>query len=228
MIPPHIQQSTKDNCGLTAVKMILQGLEIDYNEPFSKLTFAEVDAEWTIHLAYILAHHSVKDFTMYTEFVGVNWSLYQNKTNVHELFANAASSNIRVVPVVVSSDNLKRFLNLRQYACILLVNLSLLDCMLCDSFFDQASSAGSNAPLLPSKLACLGWLSFCKFKRPTCDDFVGHFIVLIGYDAELDVFYYRDPGKTVARCAIKADVLDLARSCPGTDNDVIIVNMTKR
>lgn len=50
-------------------------------------------------------------------------------------------------------------------------------------------------------------------------DYLGHFIVLIGYDPTEDLFIYRDPATTDEFCTISADDLDLARQAEGTDHD---------
>lgn len=49
--------------------------------------------------------------------------------------------------------------------------------------------------------------------------FSGHFIVLINYDPNEDVFIYRDPAQQDKVCVIQADILDSARQSIGTDND---------
>jgi hypothetical protein len=48
---------------------------------------------------------------------------------------------------------------------------------------------------------------------------IGHFIVLINYDPNDDVFIYRDPAQQDKVCVIQAEILDSARQSIGTDND---------
>ena len=57
------------------------------------------------------------------------------------------------------------------------------------------------------------------------DDFAGHYIVLIGYDAERDLFYYRDPGSNETLCCCSVQVLEAARMSSGTDHDMIVVKI---
>lgn len=56
--------------------------------------------------------------------------------------------------------------------------------------------------------------------------FVGHYILLIGYDCDSDGFLYRDPGTQEPMCIISGKDLELARSSLGTDLDTIIVKAT--
>lgn len=56
-------------------------------------------------------------------------------------------------------------------------------------------------------------------------DFVGHYIVLIGYKAEEDSFYYRDPGSDELVCKCHSSVLEKAKNAIGTDHDMIVVKL---
>src|SRR5690606_24670834 len=53
--------------------------------------------------------------------------------------------------------------------------------------------------------------------------FVGHYILLVGYDPEQDIFTYRDPGTDTELCYIEGGELEKARNSLGTDHDVIVV-----
>ncbi|KAJ3151973.1 hypothetical protein HDU89_001617 [Geranomyces variabilis] len=55
--------------------------------------------------------------------------------------------------------------------------------------------------------------------------FVGHYVLLVGYDARTDRFLYRDPGTAHELCAVDADRLDEARRADGTDCDAIVVRV---
>ncbi|KAJ3122243.1 hypothetical protein HK098_002982 [Nowakowskiella sp. JEL0407] len=56
-------------------------------------------------------------------------------------------------------------------------------------------------------------------------NYVGHYIVIVGYDAEEDRFLYRDPGADSELCVIKASDLEKARCASGTDHDCIVVKV---
>ncbi|KAJ3010535.1 hypothetical protein HKX48_007362 [Thoreauomyces humboldtii] len=88
-------------------------------------------------------------------------------------------------------------------------------------------------------LSCCSWTSrsltrpdVFPRKHPTAykgkghtKEFVGHYILLISYDADDDAFLYRDPGTEHSLCRVDADVLHAARMAPGTDCDVIVVRV---
>ncbi|KAJ8324304.1 hypothetical protein QVD99_008209 [Batrachochytrium dendrobatidis] len=74
---------------------------------------------------------------------------------------------------------------------------------------------------------CLPCLAFRNYKTiyDQQNEFEGHYIVLIGYDAARDVVYYRDPGVSDTLCSVKVDCLDKARMSCGTDCDLIVVKV---
>jgi hypothetical protein len=92
------------------------------------------------------------------------------------------------------------------------------------------NNANASTPLLPKKpkRTCLG---ICNtygkkgYDYVTHHDFQGHFIVLIGYDRENDVFFYRDPGTDSELCAIGGDELETSFYAKETDRDAIVVRM---
>ncbi|KAI8905506.1 Guanylyl cyclase [Gorgonomyces haynaldii] len=208
---PHIPQLTTTDCGLAAVSMILTALCKPGVSVPELMRVRQISSEWTIQLAYILAYFQVTDFTMYTSYIGVNWqhstnkfygSLSQDMKIVHSLFAKAQDHQVRVVPLIVSMENLKRFMSADQYACIVLVNLNDLVLVSCCISYGKSG-----------------------YQFLTESEFVGHYIVLIGYDAEQDIFFYRDPGTNAQVCTITSQDLDRARSAQGTDHDLIIVKI---
>lgn len=76
--------------------------------------------------------------------------------------------------------------------------------------------------------SCVGiCTSFSKrgYELVTSTDFEGHYIVLIGYDRENDMFFFRDPGTDSELCAASGDNLEAAFCCKETDHDMIVVKM---
>ncbi|KAJ1541915.1 hypothetical protein HK096_009801, partial [Nowakowskiella sp. JEL0078] len=59
-------------------------------------------------------------------------------------------------------------------------------------------------------------------------NYVGHYVVLVGYDSAEDQFLYRDPGTDAEVCVIKALDLEKARCAGGTDHDCIVVRVPNR
>ncbi|KAG1150746.1 hypothetical protein G6F37_001274 [Rhizopus arrhizus] len=200
---PHIQQDSNWDCGLACVVMTLQGLgfRCDLEEIQAACS---VNSVWTIDLAFILKNY-VHDFTYYTSYLGSRKEYQEQKfyqqdfdedeKRINRLFAIAKSCSVHVVRMILPLDDYKRFLHCKQFATITLVN---------------------------KRQGCLG--SVCgkldlfleKFKGY---DYLGHFIVLIGYDPTEDVFIYRDPAVKDQFCVISADDFDDARQSEGTDHD---------
>ncbi|KAI8801391.1 Guanylylate cyclase-domain-containing protein [Cladochytrium replicatum] len=57
------------------------------------------------------------------------------------------------------------------------------------------------------------------------EEFVGHYVFLVGYDPEEDVFLYREPGTTAELCAMSTDDMEKARCASGTDHDCIVIRV---
>ena len=175
---PHIQQTNAWDCGLACIAMILTA----FSQPQSPIHLAHLVPSrsiWTIDLAYLLKHHQIPDFTYYTSYIGVNWGhathhfykqeMSRDRQRIHFLFANAHSSNVRVVPVILGMSDMARFLLSSSYALILLVDLAFLECSRCSQdneknqqpkFVDQWKSILNAASLffnnVKSRLNCGG------------------------------------------------------------------------
>ncbi|KAI8923866.1 Guanylyl cyclase [Entophlyctis helioformis] len=206
-IIPHRPQHFSWDCGLVSVSMVLAGMGVPRSQPHDIYALYPVQSIWTIDLAYILRHFDVHDFTMYTSYIGVNWQnvskhFYTDTSSddirrVHSLFAKARDAHVRVVPLVLSIDDIRRFLVSNRYAIIMLVNVNLLSCSLCKKGYDMIYEP----------------------------EFVGHYVVLIGYDPATDMFSYRDPGTEAPLCQVSSTVLEAARMSSGTDHDLIVIKV---
>jgi hypothetical protein len=53
--------------------------------------------------------------------------------------------------------------------------------------------------------------------------YVGHYILITGYDAVRDGYYVYDPGKGPEPVLVDAHDLDAARQCAGTDEDLLVI-----
>ncbi|KAI8078155.1 Guanylyl cyclase [Gilbertella persicaria] len=216
---PHINQDTNWDCGLACVVMTLRGLGFIVSvEEITRQ--CPVNSVWTIDLAFLLRNY-VQDFTYYTSYLGSrkeyqDQKFYQDSFNedekrVNKLFAIAKSCSVHVVRMMLPLDDFKRFLFCKKFAIITLVNARLLRCQLCKQHRGCLGSLCSQLDLLLER--CKGY------------DYLGHFIVLIGYDPTEDLFVYRDPAANDAFCTISADDLDEARQSEGTDHDCIVVKL---
>ncbi|KAI9206691.1 Guanylyl cyclase [Polychytrium aggregatum] len=203
-----LQQLADWDCGLACVSMVLTALNIPRSSPAELHGICPLQNIWTVDLAYILRRFGVEDFTYYTSYIGVNWqylsksfyrdSITEDQSRVHALFAGAADRNVRIVPMILDMNDIRRFLISGKYAVIILVNLSVLNCGTC-------TKKG--------------------YEKISGDDFVGHYILLAGYEPDSDTILYRDPGTNEVLCAVDADDLDVARSSLGTDHDAIVVRV---
>lgn len=59
------------------------------------------------------------------------------------------------------------------------------------------------------------------------ENYAGHYIFLVGFDPDTDEVLYLDPSSDSSIKYISSDILDTARSQPGTDLDVIIITKPK-
>ncbi|KAI8614782.1 Guanylylate cyclase-domain-containing protein [Chytriomyces sp. MP71] len=144
---PHISQPSQWDCGLACVSMVLKSLRLfSHSDPLDLRLFVHRDAVelgsvWTIDLAYLLKAFGVSDFTYYTTYIGVNFNyaskqFYKNafltdSRRIHSLFADAQDNGVRVVPLLLPLDDMKRFLMSGRYAILMLVNLSGVSCRVC-------------------------------------------------------------------------------------------------
>ncbi|EGF78764.1 hypothetical protein BATDEDRAFT_12878, partial [Batrachochytrium dendrobatidis JAM81] len=200
------------DCGLACTSMVLAGLGIPRSTLLDVSNMCSTRSIWTVDLVYIFRHYGVQDFTMYTSYIGVNWqnaskpfyrdSIAEDLKRVHSLFAKARACQVRIVPLVLAMDDICRFLASNRYAIIILVNFNLLKCTTCSKNKAKTSTIYDQQ-----------------------NEFEGHYIVLIGYDAARDVVYYRDPGVSDTLCSVKVDCLDKARMSCGTDCDLIVVKV---
>ncbi|TPX60797.1 hypothetical protein PhCBS80983_g01522 [Powellomyces hirtus] len=84
-----------------------------------------------------------------------------------------------------------------------------------------SSSLSSSTPLSSSSHTN----KHSRSSKSLAASFVGHYILLVGYDPDSDRFTYRDPGTDHEMCTVDADALHEARRAPGTDCDVIVVRV---
>jgi Guanylylate cyclase len=53
--------------------------------------------------------------------------------------------------------------------------------------------------------------------------YAGHYIFLVGFDSNTDEVLFLDPSSDSGIKYVSSGILDVARSQPGTDNDVIVI-----
>ena len=60
------------------------------------------------------------------------------------------------------------------------------------------------------------------------ENYAGHYIFLVGFDVNTDEVLYLDPSSDSGMKYVSSDILDTARSQPGTDLDVIILTKPEK
>ncbi|KAI8812718.1 Guanylyl cyclase [Cladochytrium replicatum] len=221
---PHQQQVASWDCGLACTSMVLTALGSRIYSPVELSNVIGVTSIWTIDVAYLLKRYGVEDFTYYTSYIGVNWdnikspfyngdgTLQVDQPRIHSLFAAAKDAGVRVVQMILKLDDLRRFLRSERFVAIVLVDLNYIRCAVC---------AKRNRRGMHRR----------HHTRPTSkggdkdEEFVGHYVLLVGYDPEEDIFLYRDPGTTAELCAMSADEMERARCASGTDHDCIVIRV---
>jgi len=129
------------NCGITCVSMVLYGIG-KFKSTQEIFDFYPITSTWTVDLAFILKHYEIDDFVFYTTHLGVNWEhvkipFYKqtyddDRQRIHSLFRIAGEKRVKIVPRKVTLEEIREFLVLNRYAIILLVDLNLLWCQLCN------------------------------------------------------------------------------------------------
>ncbi|XP_055599302.1 protein GUCD1 [Uranotaenia lowii] len=208
----HFRQRYDWDCGLSCIVMLLGRHEkLNFLENFKDIChkggFGE--STWTIDLCYILRDFDIKHKFL-TKVFGANPShvgkeyykcFNADETRVNKKFQQASLNDIPIEVKSISNIELIKHLAFNGNV-ILLTNASLLYCDLC------------KANKLSIELrSCLGL-------KPT---YMGHYIVLCGYDMRIEKFLYRNPAFKDKICYMSFEAVERARKACGTDEDVILI-----
>lgn len=66
------------------------------------------------------------------------------------------------------------------------------------------------------------------FYSPNLERYAGHYIFLVGFDPNTDEVLFLDPSSDSGMKYVSSGILDVARSQPGTDKDVIIIKKPRK
>ncbi|RIA89433.1 Guanylyl cyclase [Glomus cerebriforme] len=202
-IVPHVLQQNSFDCGPACVCMVLRGLGFFGINLWELNKKVAVSSIWTIDLAFLLRYYAPDlDFTFYTTHTGARAddkfyrsSFDEDERRVNRLFSIAKNNNVNVIRMILPLENFRRLLFNSKFVIIALVNSRFLKCQLCQVY------------------------------KLRVNDYVGHFIVLIGFDPNSNCFIYRDPGITEQYCMISMNDFERARRSCGTDEDCIVIRM---
>lgn len=200
----HYRQRFDWDCGISCVLMLLNEADRQqFLDNFQEICEYEKFGEstWTIDLCYLLNRYNVKHM-FYTVTYGVRKAykcnvFYKNVYIKDEVRVNRKFEEAPKQGITIKQDrvNLEDILThlASSNPILILVNANSLRCVFCDKS---------------------GWLD---------STYLGHYVVLCGFDCFQQLIHYRNPAKTNHVCSANFDCFEDSRTCFGTDEDVIFV-----
>jgi hypothetical protein len=208
--------------------MATRALGIRHYDIHAVRTLCPIVSIWTIDLAHLLRRCGV-NVGFFTTKAGANESYAQETfyadsiaedvQRVNSLFKTAAAAGIAVHEQSVRVQQLQQIVSTGRHLIIALVDKR------------QLWGSSEEAPLASTHfLRSTGTKdstgSAIDAASPSTSasetHYVGHYIVLCGYEAALDVFHIRDPGQQHRHVCVPVSRLEAARKCFGTDEDLLI------
>ncbi|KAK1299414.1 hypothetical protein QJS10_CPB14g01678 [Acorus calamus] len=205
---PHVRQLCNWDCGLACVAMVLSALRIEGGDIHSLREMCNTTSIWTVDLAYLLHKFSV-DFSFFTVMLGVNpdfsaETFYKEQLpddlgRVDSLFKNALECGINIQCRSISAREISFLMLSGKYIAVALVDKYKL----AQYWLKDICVSGCYGESL---------------------DYIGHYVVICGYDTETDEFEIRDPASSRKCERVSLPCLEEARKSFGTDEDIIFVN----
>ncbi|XP_010905388.1 guanylyl cyclase 1 isoform X2 [Elaeis guineensis] len=206
---PHVRQLFNWDCGLACVLMVLKTLGIDHYNIHDLEKLCCTTSIWTVDLAYLLHEFSVS-FSFFTVTLGVNpefsaESFYREQLQddvgrVDGLFKKALEAGISVQCRSISGKDISVLILSGQCIAVALVDkMKLRRTWLKDVHVPEWYGRSS--------------------------DYMGHYVVICGYDADSDEFEIRDPASSRKYERVSMQCLDEARKSFGTDEDILLVSL---
>ncbi|XP_065172524.1 protein GUCD1 [Atheta coriaria] len=215
----HHRQRYAWDCGLACVQMVLpeqhaRQLETNFHSICQDEGIAK--STWTIDLCYILRRFALPH-AFYTLTLGAHTGYKQaafyssifasDEDRVNRRFAEAEALGLRVRR---SSLTLAGVLaRLRRGPAIALIDSSRVACPVCK----RNRLSVELRKCLPIPLPAPAYL--------------GHFIVLCGYDLRSRAIYYRNPARHDHYCVMSLETFEESRRAFGTDEDIIFIENSK-
>ncbi|XP_020577219.1 protein GUCD1 isoform X2 [Phalaenopsis equestris] len=203
---PHVRQQFLWDCGLACVLMVLRTVGIGHCDIHQLVDLCSTTSVWTVDLAYLLKRFSVS-FHFFTVTMGANPNfsdetfyreqLQDDLRRVDGLFQKALETGISIACRSISGVEIAALISSGQYIAVALVDKIKL-----------SQSQQKDGLISDERL-----------------DYMGHFIVICGYDAEGSEFEIRDPASSRKNERVSLECLDSARKCYGTDEDIILVSL---
>ncbi|KAI5059493.1 hypothetical protein GOP47_0025812 [Adiantum capillus-veneris] len=206
---PHVEQLHSWDCGLACVLMVLKTLGIEGHDLKSLEELCSTSSIWTVDLAHLLRLFDV-EVAFLTVTIGANPSfavetfykenMEEDGERVNKLFEKAPEVGIQVQWRSISAQELSMLILSGRYLAIALVDKRKL----CYPWLEELGLSD-----------CCGMIT----------GYTGHYVVICGYDMELDEFEIRDPASSSENGRISLQALDEARKSFGTDEDLLLISL---
>jgi len=219
---PHIKQLERWDCGLCCLGMVLSATN-KANCSLENLKQIHLGTVvWTLSLAYMLRDFGLK-CTFYTiqRNICANYetdifSLQQNAPDkeifhkalaiVQEKEKIAEKNGIVIVEREISSEEFKQAI-INGHVAIVLINSLFFGCLECHP--DQFNE-----------------FTFCSMPIGG-DPYRGHYVVISGYNPELDVYLFKNPSGSKEICFVPVSTFEHSRRTYGTQQNLLLVDLSK-
>jgi len=230
----HIRQEENWDCGRASTLMAMSA-GIEKYAPIDA-HFKGVNSIWTVEIALAL-HHIGLPVVYFTNinadsndarFEGMPfYNDYKvDKVRISQCFRTAHSSDLTIVEKSLSKEEFRKlFVDAKLgpiFQCvILLVDANRLTRPYLALDMDRISVLYLLRRYY--RLAVETFENLTKWvKRPSYN---GHYIVVIDFDSATNLYQYRNPSSMFKSSFVDADVLHIARTASGTDEDMIFVEL---
>jgi len=229
---PHLRQRYDWDCGLVCCQMCLKW--VNKAQSFAAITSrCTTQSTWSIDLAYLLHGYGI-DARYFTITWGADDSyqaidyykenLVHDKARVNSLFQRASEIGLHVEMRSVEMDQIIEALKKETCVTIVLVDTQRFE-EGCAAVAERRRKQGRGATLESEEAAALQRLPHSLPPTGIDRGFVGHYVVLVAYREDQDVFEISDPGVAAERRVIDRVALELARKRHGTDEDLLVIDV---
>ncbi|CAN0837760.1 Guanylyl cyclase 1 [Linum grandiflorum] len=206
---PHVNQLHSWDCGLACIVMVLNTVGIGDCSIKALEDMCDTNSIWTVDLAFLLKRFSIR-FSYFTVTIGANPNFSVEKyykeqlptdlVRVDMLFEKAPEEGIKIQCRSINEREISCLILSGKYIVIALVNQYKLS----RTWLEDAI------------------LSSLENSDP---EYVGHYIVICGYDSGSDEFEIRDPASSRKHERISSKCLEEARKSFGTDEDLLLISL---
>mmetsp|Transcript_5072 Transcript_5072/g.6575 ORF Transcript_5072/g.6575 Transcript_5072/m.6575 type:complete len:342 (+) Transcript_5072:131-1156(+) len=198
----HFRQDYHWDCGVTCVQMVLRHFGSEYTSR-ELMDMVGTQSVWTIDiLALLKTAYPNGTFLLCSKNLGVDDS-YSDLDMYKKEFDN---DSVRVANLFKRASSLE---------------LECQEVVLEHHDLGRLMLTGTVLLIILVDISKVKASSRLRFGR----GYVGHYILVTGYDAVTSAFSYLDPAQTSEVRNISAAQLDMARCCEGTDEDIIIIQL---